>query len=440
MAFKVLQNTCNKHLMVTANEDITVDGNIKDNRKLLAAWAVSNFVSRLDKPDVGATLKDIDKDQMPINIGLFMNNSRVTSKSCSLPIAKFNNVYTSGTTGAGKTCACRVVIEEATQYKNLSILIISPRNQAAGLFVAEDRESFLSSYPEFGMDRNSAHGYKFNYYAPDQNFGQKLPDDLSQLAQGRSVVVLKWVEEKQRYEYFKEILDSVFKFCSKEEAHITRLLIVVEEAHCFTKKRADDSAKAAAEKAELALDRMVREGRKYGCCVIIDSQSIKDFARDSASIRQNTNTKIFLHNTDREIRYAADFIGDGRQIVRLPPATAIIFNPAWGVIKVKIRPPYSKVWDFSAEDTAKIIQKPALARSLLAGSPQRLLELIKEHYDNTGQGMNLSEAAMKFGVSSKRKIQGLVGELEHAGYIKTYRINQRGKPRIIEPVNDRGVD
>ena len=187
---------------------------------------------------------------------------------------------------------------------------------------------------------------------------------------------------------------------------------------------------------------MVREGRKYGCCVIIDSQSIKDFTRDSASIRQNTNTKIFLHNTDREIDYAADFIGNGRQIVQLPPATAIIFNPAWGVIKVKIRPPYSKVWDFSAEDTAKIIQKATTSpsRLSLADDAQGLLELIKEHYDRTGQGMNLSEVAIKFGISSKRKIQGLVDELEHGGYIKTYRINQRGKPRIIEPVNNGGPD
>jgi len=440
MAFKLLQDACNKHLMITANDDITVDGNIRDDKKLLAAWVVSSFVNRLDKPEVGSALKDIGKDQMPINIGRFMDNFRVTSKSCSLPITKFNNIYTSGTTGVGKTCTCRVIIEEAAQYKDLSILIISPRNQAAGLFVPEDRESFLSLYPEFGMDRSSAHGYKFDYYAPGQNFGQKLPDDRSQLAQGHSVVVLKWLGEKQRYEHFKEILNSVFRFCSKEESSVTRLLIVIEEAHCFTKKRADDSAKTAAEKAEIALDRMVREGRKYGCCVIIDSQSIKDFTRDSASIRQNTNTKIFLHNTDREIDYAADFIGNGRQIVQLPPATAIIFNPAWGVIKVKIRPPYSKVWDFSAEDTAKIIQKPALTRPRPTSEANRLLELIKEHYDRTGQGMNLSETAIKFGVSSKRRIQGLVDELEHAGYIKTYRISQRGKPRIIEPVNDGRAD
>jgi len=290
------------------------------------------------------------------------------------------------------------------------------------------------------MDKDSAHGYRFNYYAPGQNFGQKLPDDLSQLAQGRSIVSFKWLDDKRRCERFAEILNSVFTFYSKEESSITRLLIVVEEAQCFTKKRVDDNAKNAAEKAEVALDRMVRESRKYGCCVINVSQTIKDFARDSASIRQNTNTKIFLHNSDREIDYAADFIGDGRQLIQLPPATAIIFNPAWGVIKVKIRPPYSKVWDFSAEETARIIQKPAISRPSLAGSSQRLWELIKEHYDRTGQGMNLSEAAIKFGVSSKRRIQSLVGELEHAGYIKTYKINKRGQPRIVEPVKGGGVD
>ena len=440
MAFKLLQDTCNRHLMITANDDIVIDGNIRENKKLLAAWVVSSFLSRLDKPEIGTTLKDIGKDQMPINIGRFMDNSRVTSKPCIVPTTDLNHVYISGKTNSGKSCASRVIIEEAAQYKNLNILILDPRNQSAGLFVPEDRESFLSLYPEFGMDRNSVHGYKFDYYTPGQTCGQKLPDNLTRLAQGRSIVSFKWLDDKQRCEEFTKILNAVFTFCSKEESPVTHLLIIVEEAQSFTKKRVDGNAKAAAEKAEIALDRMFRETRKYGCCVVNVSQSSKDFSRDYASVRQNTNTKIFLHNSDIEIDYAADFIGNGRQIVQLPPATAIIFNPAWGVIKVKIRPPYSKVWDFSAEDTAKIIQKPALVRSPLAGSPQRLLELIKEHYDRTGQGMNLSEVAIKFGVSSKRKIQGLVGELEHAGYIKTYRINQRGKPRIIEPVNGGGVD
>jgi hypothetical protein len=51
--------------MITADEDITVDGNIRDNKKLLAAWIFSNFVGHLDKPEVSTTLRDIGKDQMP---------------------------------------------------------------------------------------------------------------------------------------------------------------------------------------------------------------------------------------------------------------------------------------------------------------------------------------------------------------------------------------
>ena len=440
MAFKVLQDTCNEHLMITANKDISIDDNIRDNKKLLAAWIFSSFMSRLDKPEVGTALRDIGREQMPANIGLFMNNTRVTSKPCILPISGFNHAYTSGTTGSGKSCTSRVIIEEATQYEDLSILILDPRNQAAGLFVPEDRESFLSLYPEFDMDKDSAHGYRFNYYAPGQNFGQKLPADLSQLAQGSSIVSFKWLDDKRRCERFTEILNSVFTFCSKEESPITQLLIVVEEAQCFTKKRVDDNAKNAAEKAELALDRMVRESRKYGCCVINISQTIKDFARDSASIRQNTNTKIFLHNSDREIDYAADFIGDGRQIIKLPPATAIIFNPAWGVIKVKIRPPYSKVWDFSAEDTKKLVASGETPITVLSSDAQQLLAAIRQYYSEKERGLNLSQASECLGISSKRRLQQLLGQLERNGFVKSHKLRERGQPRIIEPISSGGAD
>lgn len=440
MAFKILRDTCHKHMMVTSNEDIIIDGAIKDNKKLLAAWLFSNFLTRLDKPEVGTVLKDIGKNQMPINIGRFIDNSRVASKHCIVPITDLNHVYISGKTNSGKSCASRVIIEEAARYKNLSILILDPRNQSAGLFVPEDRESFLSLYSEFGMDRDSAHGYKFNYYAPGQIYDQQLPDNLTQLAQGHSIVSFKWLDDKQRCEQFTEILNAIFTYCSKEEYPDTRLLIIVEEAQSFTKKRVDDNAKAAAEKAEIALDRMFRESRKYGCCVVNVSQSIKDFSRDYVSVRQNTNTKIFLHNSDREIDYAADFIGDGRQIIQLPPATAIIFNPAWGIIKVRIRPPYSKVWDFSAEDTARIIRKPVISKPLLTDDARGLLESVKEHYDRTGKGMNLSEVAINSGISSKRRLQQLVYELEQSGHIRTCKLRKRGQPRIIEPTINIGVD
>lgn len=63
---------------------------------------------------------------------------------------------------------------------------------------------------------------------------------------------------------------------------------MVEEAHQFTKQRTDIEAKQAAQRAENALDRFLREARKYGGCAMTISQSNKDFSRDSASMRHKT--------------------------------------------------------------------------------------------------------------------------------------------------------
>ena len=312
--FRLLREATEKHTMVTPNADIRLDGAVKDDQKLLAARVVSTLVTRLDQPDATTNLKDISKEAMPANVGLIVKNGSVTDNQFDLPLAKCNHTYLSGTTGSGKSYMGRVIVEEAALHEDLNILILDPANQSAGLLVPEDRESILSLYPDFGMKPESARGFDFKYYAPGPSIGKQLPRDLSVLGKGRVIVSLKGLNDRERCKLFYNIIDAIFNDYSSEESATLRLLVVVEEAQRFTKKRVTEDAKAAGEQAENALDRIVREGRKYGCYVNIQSQSIKDFARDSASIRQNTNTKIFLHNSDREVDYAADFIGDGRQI------------------------------------------------------------------------------------------------------------------------------
>jgi len=216
-------------------------------------------------------------------------------------------------------------------------------------------------------------------------------------------------------------------------------LIVIEEAQRFTKKKVTEDAKAAGAQAENALDRMAREIRKYGCYINVQSQTIKDFARDSASIRQNTNTKIFLHNSDREVDYAADFIGDGRQIVRLKPATAIIYNSIWGAVTVKVRPPLSKVWDFSAEATQRLLASEETPLAVLSSDAKQLLAIVRQYYNEMGSGLNISNAGQLLEITSKRQLQQLVDELEHRGFVKTRKLRERGQPRIIEPISSGGA-
>jgi len=438
--FLLLREATEKHTMVTPNTDIRIDDAVKDDQKLLAARVVSTLVTRLDQSDATTNLKDISKDAMPANVGLIVKKDRVTDEQFDLPLAKCNHTYLSGTTGSGKSYLGRVIVEEAALYEDLNILVLDPANQSAGLLVPEDRESILSQYPDFGMKPESARGFDFKYYAPGQSIGKQLPRDLSLLGNGRTVLCFKGLNDRERCKLFYDVLDAIFEDYSREESSTLRLLIVIEEAQRFTKKKVTEDAKAAGAQAENALDRMAREIRKYGCYINVQSQTIKDFSRDSASIRQNTNTKIFLHNSDREVDYAADFIGDGRQIIRLKPATAIIYNSIWGAVTVKVRPPLSKVWDFSAEDTQRLLTSEETPLAVLSSEAKQLLAIVRQYYNEEGCGLNVSNAGEQLGVTSKRQLQQLVDELERKGFVKTRKLRERGNPRIIEPISSRGAD
>jgi len=437
--FLLLREATAKHTMVTPNSDIRLDDAVKDDQKLLAARVVSTLVTRLDKLDATANLKDLTKDTMPANVGRTVKNGNVTDEQFDLPLAKCNHTYLSGTTGSGKSYLGRVIVEEATQYEDLNILVLDPANQSAGLLVPEDRESVLSKYPDFGMKPESARGFDFSYYAPGQSIGEQLPRDLSLLGHGRTVLCFKGLNDRERCKLFYDVLNAIFEDYSREESPTLRLLIVIEEAQRFTKKKVTEDAKAAGAQAENALDRMAREIRKYGCYINVQSQTIKDFARDSASIRQNTNTKIFLHNSDREVDYAADFIGDGRQIVRLKPATAIIYNSIWGAVTVKVRPPLSKVWDFSAEATQRLLASEETPLAVLSSDAKQLLAIVRQYYNEMGSGLNISNAGQLLEITSKRQLQQLVDELEHRGFVKTRKLRERGQPRIIEPISSGGA-
>jgi len=424
-----------KHLTVSPDEDIRVGGVVKEPRRLISARVVSSLVSRLDKTGYRATeLESLPKESLPMFVGLRIIHTRPTQTPLFLPLARFENCYISGSTGSGKSFFGRVVTEEAAKYKKVNILHLGYGNQAAGLLVPEDREPILSLYPEFGMKVSSARGFKFKYYGPAQPFGEELPSDLSLLGEGRSIVSFKDMPDKEACELFAEILNSIFYAHSRMESSTVRLITMVEEAQRFTKKRVEDKANKAAERAEVALDRDVREGRKYGRCTFVLSQTIKDFAYGSASIRQNTNTKIFMRNSDREIDYAADFIGDGRELIRLPTGTAICHNAAWGVQRFRVRPPCSKVWEFSPEETREILEGPSPRQPSLSPTARRLMAFAQEHEQRTGRCINLSQAGECLGITSKRALQGFVEELERGGLVRTRKLRERGQPRIIEPV------
>ncbi|MFG0285176.1 MAG: ATP-binding protein [Phycisphaerales bacterium JB039] len=419
-------------LTVTPDETITVEGVTQEHARLVPARIVSALVQRLDTEGAQRLTGAPDPASMPAWIG-----TRLGSEACRavVPLASLTHAYISGATGSGKSYTARVLIEEAAAHESLGILVIDPRNQAAGLLAREDRPSILERYRDFRMDPGRARSFELAYHAPASDWAAPLPQDLGQLARVRSIVSLKGLDEADRCRLMADILDGVFTAISAEESDRLRLLVVVDEAQLFTKKRVGQEARAQAERAETGLDRMMRESRKYGCCVIIVSQTIRDFSHGAAAVRQNANTKIFMHNSDREVEYAADYLGDGRKILRLRPGEAIVWNAAWGAAACRIRPPWSKVWEFSDAETRRLLSSDTPTRPL-SQEARELLSAVAQ----AEEPLNITEAGELAGITSKRRLGQLIKELERAGRIRTRTLPQRGRPRIIQLIADGTAD
>lgn len=422
------------HQMVFPKTDVTVDGRLCEDQKRFGARVISAMLDRVDRADAADDHPaDWPASDHPLRLGRLVRNGKPGREPAVVPLNRFHHGYISGKTGSGKSYAWRVVVEEATEAEDVAILVLDPRNQAVGLLAPEDRASILDLYPEHGMSADQARGYAFNYYAPAKEYAEPLPADLAALATQRSIVSFRGMEDGDRCSLFARILDAAFDAYAQEESDTPRLLVLVEEAHRFTKKQVAKEVREAGERAELAMDRFLREGRKYGLCMLVVSQSHRDFAYGAAGVRQNTTTKIFLHNSDRELEYAADFLGDGRQILRLPPATALACNPAWGAIAIRFRPPRSKVWEYSDADTRRLLGSFQPTSGPLSDSAQAALDFVRDAYARDGRGPNLSTLGDHLGLSSKRAIQRLVRELERAKVVHTRRLNERGRPRVVEP-------
>lgn len=433
-----VRDRLNTHLQVTTVEDVRADGHVVEEAKLVAPRAVSALVDRLDRSDkLAAAHSELPRSALPLRVEKLVASGQPTSEPCVLPLARFNNGYLSGSTGSGKSYHIRVIAEEASEQPGLGVLVLDPRNQSAGLLVAEDRPKVLArgEAPRSLPPR----GYRFEYAAPGHPRLQGLPRDLGELAGGHHIVSFKALDEHGRCVCFAEVLDAVFETSAREEASRLRLLILIEEAQLFTRRHVDESARSGAERAEVALDRLLREGRKYGICTLVSSQSVKDFSHAAAGIRQNCNTKIFMHNSDRELEYARDYVDHPRELVGLPSGTAIACNPAWGAVRYQVRSPRSKVWEFSDADTAAIVagQHPAVPVQL---SPDAVaLEALVSRRHGAGEGgLNVTEAGRLLGLTSKRRLLAVVDELEQAGRIWTRRLSERGRPRVLEPQSASG--
>ena len=437
-SFEEFRKKIESRFMVTPVRDIVVGG-VRDQKKLVVPRIVRAFLERLPRVKrVAPADRDLPRKGRLVWIGNVMEGDVMTDTPFMLPLDDLIHCYISGRSGSGKSYLLRVLIEGAILH-SINVLLLDAGNQGAGLMFPEDRKEILARYPEFGLDESDAQGFEAKYYAPGLGLGLPLPEDLATLAQGVSIVSFKGLGETERNDCVSRILERVFEKHSEQESDRLETLEVVDEAQRYTPRRQlhGETSKGAAVRAENQLDLHGRESRKHGLNLVCCSQTIRDFSHSAATIRQNMNTKCFLGNSDREVDYASGYLADGSEIVELRPGEAIIFNPLWGEVKVRVRPPFSKVREIPI-DVLKQALDPNRRRgekSRLTPEEVALLRVAKAHLRESGEYINVGTAAERMGITSKRRMHALVEGLARRGRIRLKTGQGRGQPKLIIPAD-----
>jgi hypothetical protein len=212
-----------------------------------------------------------------------------------LPLRKHaqKGILVSGASGAGKTVAAKVIVEELLEEK-IPVLVFDYTKQWQRLLEKNTDEGMLDRYAEFGM-RRSPKGFKGQivHSAPQ----------LDQLATNSGVTIVDLsdtYDSGERVDKVARMLDQLLEYFQfQEDSENLRLLIVVEEAHLWTSKDLPKDAMRF-------LDSAVRLLRKKGVGVMLVSQKISDF---DPAMRSAMNISILFRT-----KYEGDLRAIGRML------------------------------------------------------------------------------------------------------------------------------
>jgi KaiC/GvpD/RAD55 family RecA-like ATPase len=249
-----------------------------------------------------------------------------------LPLRKYAQkaILVSGASGAGKTIAAKVIVEELVE-EGIPALVFDYTQQWQRLFEKNTNEEMLDRYAEFGM-RRSPKGLKGRVL----NSAPQLDSLLG--SAGATIVDLSDIyDSAERVNKIARMLDQILEYFQfQEDSEDLRLMIVVEEAHLWTSK---DLPKDAIR----FLDSAARLLRKKGVGVMLVSQKISDF--DPAMRSAMNMSIVFRTKYDGDLKAAARMLGSqvSEVIPKLPVGYSVFhFADVGDPFVLAWRPTYSQ--------------------------------------------------------------------------------------------------
>ena len=232
---------------------------------------------------------------------------------------------TAGATGAGKSVAAQVIVEEALE-QGVNVIVLDPTGQWSGYLQENEDQQMEAFYSDFGMSESDERDYKGNIRAVEAD--QDTVDITKSLrAEDENegsihVFSMHKLENDELEEYLSDTIQQIFEYNPEEKDNL-ETLIVYDEAHRVLEKFGGTG------KGVNQLERGAREFRKWGIGMVLISQVIGDFPDE---VRANIGTQIQMRteyegDLDRIERKYGDHISQG--VTKASTGTGMIQNSSY---------------------------------------------------------------------------------------------------------------
>lgn len=256
---------------------------------LIAGSAVGYWYYRKKKLEAKRSRfeEQVDNDAIPEEAGrtAFMGELSEIGTRAFLELDDLmTHCLTAGATGAGKSVAAQVIVEEALE-QGVNVIVLDPTGQWSGYLDENENDEFMAFYEDFGMKEQDARSYEGNIRAVDADQDTiDITDVMRPEADEGSIHVFSMhkLGNADLEAYLSDTIQQIFDYNPEEKDHL-ETLIVYDEAHRVLEKFGGTGRGAT------MLERGAREFRKWGTGMLVISQVIEDFPEE---VRANIGTQI----------------------------------------------------------------------------------------------------------------------------------------------------
>jgi hypothetical protein len=224
-----------------------------------------------------------------------------------------------GGTGSGKTISAMVVAEELLKRK-IPVIVFDPTGQWTGFIKPNRLKQMLDLYPKFGLKPTDARSFKTNIVVvedPNMEINIKkymIPGEIT-------VFVMNRLKPEQLDAFVRRSIQAIFDMRPPETKEL-KLLLVYDEVHRLLPKYGGKGGYTA-------LERGVREFRKWGIGIFMVSQVLLDF---KGAVRANIANEIQLRTRyEGDINRVKSKYGQeyASKITKLTIGTGLFQNPEY---------------------------------------------------------------------------------------------------------------